>query len=138
MKFLPKVLVVGALASLTLGAAPQAGPRKGNETPIVHLQGDTRACLGHFDLTRSTMRWTSTWSRCTTRSPHLLSTGANSWTLKMTSAKGCGYEVVTLVNLTERDQLPKTEYPLWIVDGFTTLRGYRQHPETPDISCNMQ
>jgi hypothetical protein len=138
MKFLPKVLVVGALALLTLGAAPQAGPRKDGAAPIVHLQGDTRACHGHFDLTHSMMRWISTWSRCTTQSPQLLSTGASSWTLKMTSAKGCRYEVVTLVNQTERDQLPKTEYPLWIVEGFATLQDYRQHPETPDLSCNMQ
>jgi hypothetical protein len=133
------LVAVGVLAgSLPLTAqSGSVNPDKA-KVPTVHLEGDTRACHGRFDLTPLSMRWTSTWSRCIARSPQLISQDAYSWAFQIKSSKSCPFEVIKLVNVSKKKDLPRTEYPLWLVDGFTTISTYQQDPTKPQISCNMQ
>jgi hypothetical protein len=133
-----KMILAAGLAYFALTAAAQTTETAHKPPPRVSLDGDTRACHGHFTLTPSMLRWSATRSRCTASSPKLIAQDATSWSFAVVPSKSCPYVIVKLVNVSERKQLPASEYPLWLVDGFVSLQGFQQQPNTPDISCNMQ
>lgn len=106
--------------------------------PTLHLTGDTRACHGRFDLTAKTLSWQSTWSRCTLRSMKQIASDANVSAFQIEPTKTCPFTVVETINVTQRDGLPATDYPLYMVNGFKTVESFHQHRDKPELSCNMQ
>src|ERR1700761_4987717 len=101
MKACAAFLVAVSVFTGSVALSAQSGSVKGDmaKVPTVHLEGDTRACHGRLDLTPLAMRWTSTWSRCTARSPQLLAQDAYSWAFQIKSSKACPFEVIKLVNV---------------------------------------
>ena len=106
--------------------------------PVLHLTGETRACHGRFDLTAKRLSWKSTWSLCVDQPVRVIAQDANRWVFQIKPAKTCPFEVLETINITKRDGLPASAYPLYEVNGFKTATGYREHPQATDLSCNMQ
>jgi hypothetical protein len=128
------MLLISACISGAQEGAPLPKPRESTALPVLHLTGDTRACHGRFDLTPKTLTWTSSWSRCVGRTPHLLSQDANESVFSIVPTASCKFEVVRITNISTKQSLPPG---WWEASAFTTLEAFKKNPQVTQLSCNL-